>query len=169
MGNVTGMRLLASKDGGYEIVPIKRPDKQVASPVGCSKRTIFKRKFNDKHSAVYVREKEIDMYARIQSFANQCDIVALAARAKTDPSVLQQRNGFYGDFSASGDLQDMLGAYNGMKGAFDSLAEEEKSKLGGSFESFLSGIANGSFVSSDGSQGVIKSEESKSEVITDES
>lgn len=169
MPNVSGYRLIAGKDGSFDIVSVKKPDKQVASPSGSPIRAIYHRKFDDTHSAVYVKSKDINMYDRIQSYTKQCDIVSLMARAKTDPSVLQQQQGFYGDFSVAGDLRSMLGAYNGLKGAFDSLVPEEKNKLGGSFESFLSGIANGSFGNADYAQrvtvnpneGEVKDDESK--------
>ncbi|MBQ9804899.1 MAG: hypothetical protein IJW49_00090 [Clostridia bacterium] len=108
------------------------------------------------------------MYERIQSFAAQCDIVSLMARAKTDPSVLQQRQGFYGDVSDVGDMRDMFGAYNNMKGAFENLAEEQKSQLGGSFENFLSGVASGAFDSTTVSQGVAEAPETKTEVTPNE-
>lgn len=166
--NVTGMRLVAGKDGSYDIVPVKRPDKQVVSPSGSPIRPIYHRKFNDRHSAVYVHGKDVNMYERIQSYSKQCDIVSLMARAKTDPSVLQQRNGFYGDFSASGDIQDMVGAYNNMKGAFENLGAEEKNQLGGSFESFLSGIANGTLGHAIDAQRVTEQPNEESEVKPDE-
>ena len=168
MPNVSGYRLVAGNDGSFDIVSVKKPDKQIASPSGSPIRPIFHRKYNDRHSAVFVKSKDVNMYERIQSYTKQCDIVSLMARAKTDPSVLQQQQGFYGDFSAAGDLQSMLGAYNGLKGAFDSLVPEEKNKLGGSFESFLSGIANGSFGNADDAQRVTPNQ-NESEVNVDES
>lgn len=170
MPNVTGMRLVAHKDGSYDIVAVKKPDMQVVSPSGSPLRPIYKRKFNERHSAVYVyTKKDVNMYDRIQSYTKHCDIVSLMARAKTDPSVLQQQQGFYGDVSGVGDMRDMYGAYNNMKGAFESLGTEEKNKLGGSFESFLSGIADGTFGSAIGKEGVTEPPKTETEVTTDES
>lgn len=163
MGNVTGMRLVAHDDGSYEIVAKRAADRVVIAPVGSPERQVYKRKYNERHSAVYIPTKKVDVYERIQSYANQCDKVALMARAKSDPSVLQQRSGFYGDFSAAGDLRDMYQSYSLMKGDFENLGEEVKAKFGGSFESFLSGIASGAFTGSNSSEGV-----KEKEVETDE-
>lgn len=145
MSNIIGVRLVSVSDGSFELVPIKYPDRQVVSPSGSAFRSIFCRKFNDRNSATYVHTKDINMYERIQSYTKQCDVVSLMARAKIDPSVLQQKAGFYGDFSANGDLRDMLHAYGDLKGVFENFNEEEKKKFGGSFETFISGLADGSF------------------------
>ena len=143
MGNVTGMRLVANKDGSFELVSKRSPDLVVTSPVGSPMRQVYKRKYNERHSAVYIPTKEVNVYERIQSYAAQCDKVALLARAKTDPSVLQQRQGFYGDFSGISDIRDMYRSYNTLKGDFEQLGEEIKNQLGGSFEGFLSAVASG--------------------------
>lgn len=169
MPNVTGMRLVAHKDGSYSIEKVKVPDLHVVSPSGSPERQLYKRVYNERHSAVYKPTKKVNMYDRIQSFTKQCDIVSLMARAKTDPSVLQQRQGFYGDFSGVGDMRDMLGAYSNMKGVFESLAAEEQNKLGGSFESFISGLANGLFnPTADNGQGMTEQPKTETEVKTDE-
>lgn len=169
MANVTGMRLVAHDNGTYEIVAKRAPDKVVTSPVGSPMRQVYKRKYNERHSAVYIPTKEVNVYERIQSYAAQCDKVALMARAKTDPSVLQQRQGFYGDFSSLGDIRDMHRAYATMKGDFEQLGEEVKNKLGGSFESFLSALASGEFSQKPADEGV-KAEEKveESEVVSNE-
>lgn len=167
MPNVTGMRLVAHKDGSYSIEKVKAPDLQVVSPSGSPERQLYKRVYNERHSAVYKPTKKVNMYDRIQSFTKQCDIVSLMARAKTDPSVLQQRQGLYGDFSGVGDMRDMLGAYSNMKGVFESLAAEEQNRLGGSFESFISGLANGLYNPSADKQGLTE-QPKETEVKNDE-
>ena len=163
MPNVTGMRLVQTDDG-FAIVANPAPDLLVCSPAGERERQLYKRTFNERHSAVYTKTKKVNVYDRIQSFTRQCDIVTLLAKAKTDPSVLMQRQGFYGDFSNADDIRDMHRAYSLLKGDFEALGEEKQNELGGSFENFLHSLAGGAPASTAPTEGVTITQE----VSTDE-
>lgn len=142
MPNVSGFRLVQNKDGSFEIVSRRCERKQKAAPAGSSRREIYQRKYDEGHNAHYAFVKEVNMYERIQSALKSTDIVTLMARyAKGDETALNQRQGFYGDFSGFSDTRDAYAAYASMKGVYDSLAQEQKNQFGGSFENFLRDLA----------------------------
>lgn len=75
--------------------------KRFVSCCGSTDETSFKLKIETDGSRSLVADGKVNIYAKIQSFAQDCDINYLLTRfANGDASALSKVQGFYGDFTS---------------------------------------------------------------------
>lgn len=82
-----------------------------------------------------------DFQDYISSFADSCDIASIVARSVTEPELLNQRQGSYGDFTEfpktyAEALQKVIDAKN----LFDSLPQSNKDQFGNDVMTFISSL-----------------------------
>lgn len=89
---------------------------------------------------VIEKENEIDLYAQIQSWRDECDINILMAKfTNGDKTALMQRVGTYLDLSVLPDnFNDMLNLTTKAQAVFDSLPVDVKQVFGNNVNNFLS-------------------------------
>ena len=142
MPNNYGFRLIPEKSGGFRL-ECTAPARTVRhSPAGTALRAEFRRVYDEGHNAHYVKEKDVDAYARIQSFMDECSIDNLIRRFKNgDQMALERSQGFFGDF---GDMNlDARAVYdidNKARRIFDGLSEAQKAQFGNDYASFLGNL-----------------------------
>lgn len=80
-----------------------------------------------------------DIYEEIQSYAEECKIENILARAAAgDPNILNQRQGFYADITNTPrDLAEAQNAILKLKQGFDELPPEVREKFDNSAEAFV--------------------------------
>lgn len=115
----------------------ERPQKE-ASPEGNELEPTFEMIPNDKGVKELVKTGETNIREKIQQFKDDCDIKQLLARATVDPTVLNQREGFYADVTEMpktlGEAQNMIIK---IRNSFDSLPPEERAKFNYSAEQYI--------------------------------
>lgn len=110
------------------------------SNMGSRIREIREPVLKDGKISVEVIGKE-DFQDYINSFADSCDIASIVARSVTEPELLNQRQGSYGDFTEfpktyAEALQKVIDAKN----LFDSLPQSNKDQFGNDVMTFISSL-----------------------------
>lgn len=120
----------------------KRPCK--VAPSGCRFVEDFSLKYDERGNRIFYSKGTIDLYERIQSFKDECDLELIVARctASGDFSPLQRVQGFYADVSAMPkNLAEVYSSVNTAQRIFSELPQEVASKFSG-FEDFLSAFGD---------------------------
>lgn len=117
----------------FDLVPV------VSNP-GSRFEPVFKTKIEDDGSISFEVIGQDDVYERIQSYAESCDINVILKRfQKGDTSVLSQVQGFYADVTgAPKTYAQMLQAVIDGQAMFDKLPSDLRSEFGNDFYKFFS-------------------------------
>lgn len=144
MPNNFGFRLVPDGDGGFALqCEDSHPVVSSSTPPGNRLRAKYRAVYDAGHNRCFVKEKDIDQYARIQSFKSVCLIDNLIRRYQNgDVLALNAVSGYFGDFSKDMDLRSVYDSVNKVRSYFDSLSDSDKSKFGGSYDAFLSYISS---------------------------
>lgn len=120
----------------------KRPCK--VSPSGCRFVEDISLKYDERGNRVFYSKGTIDLYERIQSFKDECNLELIVARctASGDFSPLQRVQGFYADVSnMPKNLAEVYSSVNTAQRIFSQLPQEVASQFS-DFEDFLSSIGD---------------------------
>lgn len=120
----------------------KRPCK--VAPSGCRFVDDISLKYDERGNRVFYSKGTIDLYEKIQSFKDECNLELIVARcaASGDFSPLQRVQGFYADVSnMPKNLAEVYSSVNTAQRIFSQLPQEVASKFSG-FEDFLSSIGD---------------------------
>lgn len=120
----------------------KRPRK--GAPVGSRFAEDIALKYDERGNRVFYSKGTIDLYERIQSFKDDCDLELIVARctASGDFSPLQRVQGFYADVSGMPkNLMEVYSSVNTAQRVFSELPQDIASKFA-NFEDFLSSIGD---------------------------
>lgn len=146
----TGVRIVQDPDGSYHLefanTPKGREAKRRAARAGSPFRDTYIAVYDNGHNRQFKREKQIDQYARIQSFKDQCLIENIIKRCLAgDETVLSVSPGFYGDISAfPSDPRSFHELLLKARSIYEAFPEEQKiEEFGGSFDAFLSTFGDG--------------------------
>ena len=114
---------------------------------GSPDETSFKLKIEADGSRSLVADGKVNMYAKIQSFAQECDINYLLTRfANGDSSALSKVQGFYGDFtSVPTSVQELQQRVVDAEKLFYQLPLEVREKFNHSPSMFYAQIGTDSF------------------------
>lgn len=146
MPNKFGFKLVPQDDGSLAIVCCQPETPLAVSPAGSRLRDVYRRVWDENHNnKIYVKEeKQIDSYARIQSYLDGCLIDNLIRRCQGgDMSALQQTRGFYGDFSKHISLAEAHQLDLKARGVFDALSEADKGRYNNDYKTFLHAVGTG--------------------------
>lgn len=120
----------------------KRPRK--SAPAGCRFAENISLKYDERGNRIFYSKGTIDLYERIQSFKDECDLELIVARctASGDFSPLQRVQGFYADVSGMPkNLAEVYASVNTAQRIFSELPQDVASKFV-NFEDFLSSIGD---------------------------
>lgn len=120
----------------------KRPSQ--SAPAGCRFAEDISLKYDERGNRVFYSKGTIDLYERIQSFKDDCDLELIVARctASGDFSPLQRVQGFYADVSGMPkNLAEVYASVNTAQRIFSELPQDVASKFA-NFEDFLSSIGD---------------------------
>ena len=120
----------------------KRPCK--VAPSGCRFVEDISLKYDERGNRVFYSKGTIDLYERIQSFKDECNLELIVSRctASGDFSPLQRVQGFYADVSnMPKNLAEVYSSVNAAQRIFSQLPQEVASKFSG-FDDFLSSIGD---------------------------
>lgn len=120
----------------------KRPSK--GAPVGSRFAKDIALKYDERGNRTFYCKGKIDLYERIQSFKDDCDLELIVARctASGDFSPLQRVQGFYADVSGMPkNLAEVYSSMNTAQRIFSELPQDVASKFA-NFEDFLSSIGD---------------------------
>lgn len=120
----------------------KRPCK--SAPSGCRFAEDISLKFDERGNRTFYSKGTIDLYEKIQSFKDDCDLELIIARctASCDFSPLQRVQGFYADVSGMPkNLAEVYSSVNTAQRIFSELPQDVASKFA-NFEDFLSSIGD---------------------------
>ena len=114
-----------------------RPEKE-PTPQGNEMEPVYELRPNEKGVKELVKTGETNIREKIQQYKDDCDISLILARAVIDPSVLNQRQGFYADITempkSLAEAQSMIIS---IKNQFNALPVEERAKFDYSAEKFV--------------------------------
>lgn len=121
--------------------------KRFTCSCGSPDETSFKLKIDTDGSRSLVADGKVNMYAKIQSFAQECDINYLLTRfANGDASVLSKAQGVYGDFtSVPTSVQELQQRVVDAEKLFYQLPLEVREKFNHSPSMFYAQIGTDSF------------------------
>lgn len=125
----------------------KRPLK--GAPVGSRFAEDIALKYDERGNRIFYCKGTIDLYERIQSFKDDCDLELIVARctASGDFTPLQRVQGFYADVSGMPkNLAEVYSSVNTAQRIFSELPQDVASKFT-NFEDFLSSIGDESRLS----------------------
>lgn len=120
----------------------KRPSKN--APAGCRFVEDTCLKYDERGNRVFYSKGTIDLYERIQSFKDECNLELIVARctASGDFSPLQRVQGFYADVTGMPkNLAEVYSSVNTAQRIFSELPQDVASKFA-NFEDFLSSIGD---------------------------
>lgn len=140
----SGVHLIHDPDGNFHLefddTPKGRAMKRHVAASGQKLRQTYVATYDEGHNRVFHKDKQIDQYARIQSYKDQCLIENIIKRCVGgDMSVLNQAQGMYGDITAMPtDPRSMHDLLLRAKEVYERVPKEvQVSDFGGSFENFL--------------------------------
>lgn len=119
---------------------LNRFDEPIIEPTNAGSRIepVFELKHDDKGDIELVKTGETNIYEKIQQYADECDISQILAKAVIDPTILNQREGFYADMTEMpktlGEAQNMILS---MQKEFDTLPVETRAKFDYSMEKYV--------------------------------
>lgn len=109
------------------------------SKVGNRMKPIYSSRYDDNGRIVVEKIGEDDLYDRIQSFKDECDINVIIKRYQMgDVAALNKAQGIYVDATAAPDnIADLLNKLNKAEYDFDRLPAEVKQRYGNDFVNFI--------------------------------
>lgn len=119
---------------------LNRFDEPIIEPTkaGSKFEPVFELKHDDKGEIELVKRGETNIYEKIQQYADECDVSQILAKAVIDPTILNQREGFYADMTEMpktlGEAQNMILS---MQKEFDTLPVETRAKFDYSMEKYV--------------------------------
>lgn len=120
------------------------------TPVGSRFKFDYESVYNEKGVRSLVRKKNmVNIYDMIQAYRPSCDLKYLIARFKQvgDPSILNQREGFYGDMEVMPKTYtEMLQFINTAEENFNELPSEIKEKFNNNVEEFIAQFGSKEFI-----------------------
>ena len=120
----------------------KRPCK--SAPSGNRFAEDISLKYDERGNRIFYSKGTIDLYEKIQSFKDDCDLELIIARctASGDFSALQRVQGFYADVSnMPKNLAEVYSSVNAAQNLFSRLPQSIASKFA-NFEDFLSSLGD---------------------------